>query len=71
MATTELIMAFFPVFVHTLVSFSLGPLLIMLCEKSIISFLVPSQFVFFNTWANAITSTSGKQNSLEMILAIG
>lgn len=62
---------FSPMFVHTLVSFSLGPLLIMLCEKSIISFFVPSLFFFFNTWANAITSTSGKQNSLEMILAIG
>lgn len=38
---------FSAVFVHTLVSFSLGPLLIMLCEKSIIYFLVPSLFGFF------------------------
>lgn len=40
----------------------------MLGEKSI---LFPHPICLFNIWADAITSTSGKRDSFEMMLAIG
>lgn len=52
MATTERAVVFvFPMFVHTLVSCSLGPLLIVLCEKSVI-FPRPFPVCFFQYLGN-------------------